>query len=85
MRRVYMFFMLREGWHCRFLELDLKTPLPCKLTFADVNKIREIHDRFGADQKLEDKSALEYAINMGRGSMWLNLTDEQYGKLKRRR
>jgi len=31
-RRVYMHFMLREGWYCQFLEEDLKTPLPKKLT-----------------------------------------------------
>ena len=29
-RRVYMYFMLRDGWHCQFLEADLKTPLPKK-------------------------------------------------------
>jgi hypothetical protein len=40
-----------------------------------------MHERFGADRKLEDKSALEYAINTGRGSIWLNLSDEQYAKL----
>jgi len=27
-----MHFMLREGWYCQFLEEDLKTPLPKKLT-----------------------------------------------------
>jgi hypothetical protein len=26
--RVYMSFMDRKGWHCQFLEADLKTPLP---------------------------------------------------------
>jgi hypothetical protein len=34
--------------------------------------------------KLEDKQAIEYGIENGRGSMWLNLTPEQYQKLKRR-
>ena len=27
-KRVYMFFMLCQGWHCQFLEEDLNTPLP---------------------------------------------------------
>jgi hypothetical protein len=85
MHRVYMYFMLRDGWGCQFLEADLKTPLHRKLTFDDVNKVREMHTRFGVDQKLEDKSAIEFAVKMGRGSMWLNLTDDQYAKLKRRR
>ena len=26
--RVYMVFQDRHGWHCQFLEADLKTPLP---------------------------------------------------------
>jgi hypothetical protein len=32
--RVYMSFQCRYGWHCQFLEQDLKTPLPRKLHFA---------------------------------------------------
>jgi len=82
LHRVYMFFMLNRGWYCQFLEPDLKTPLPRKLTLNSPDKIREIHVRFGADRKLEDKSALEYAINTGRGSIWLSLTDQQYQKLR---
>jgi len=31
MHRVYMSFMLRQGWHFQFLEEDLKTSLPKKL------------------------------------------------------
>jgi hypothetical protein len=77
-----MFFMLNQGWHCQFLEPDLKTPIHRKLTFSSPDKVREMHERFGADRKLEDKAALEYAINTGRGSIWLNLTNEQYQKLR---
>ena len=83
MRRVYLYFMLNNGWHCQFLEPDLKTSLPRTLTFSAPDKIREMHKRFGVDRKLEDKSALQYAINMGRGSLWLNLTDEQHAELQR--
>ena len=28
-----MSYMLRNGWHCHFLEADLKTPLPRKPNF----------------------------------------------------
>lgn len=82
MHRVYMHFMLNKGWYCQFLEADLKTPLRRKLTFSGPDKIRDMYDRFGVDKKLEDKSAFDYAINMGRGAIWLNLTTEQYSKLK---
>lgn len=81
--RVYLYFMLRNGWHVSFLEPDLKTPLPLKLTFATPDKLLEIHERWGEGRLLEDRSALEYAIQMGRGSIWLILSPEQYGKLKR--
>jgi hypothetical protein len=35
-------FFLRHGWQVQFVESDLKTPLPRKLTFADPGKIREV-------------------------------------------
>ena len=81
--RVYLFFMLRNGWQVSFLEPDLKTPLPLKLTFADPEKLLEMFERWGESKLLEDRSALEYAIKMGRGSIWLILSPEQYAKLKR--
>ena len=40
--------MLRQGWHCQFLEEDLKTALPRKLTFATPDKIMELVERTGA-------------------------------------
>lgn len=33
-RRVYLYFQFRQGWHCQFLETDLKTYLPRKLNLA---------------------------------------------------
>jgi len=80
--RVYLYFMLREGWHCQFLEQDLKTPLPRKLTFATPEKLIEMFERWGESRLLEDRSALEYGIKNGRGSIWLILSAEQYAKLK---
>jgi hypothetical protein len=44
--RVYMVFQDRYGWHCQFLEADLKTPLPRKLTFASPDKIIELVERW---------------------------------------
>ena len=46
--RVYMSFLLRDGWHCQFLEADLKTSLPKKLSFKDEAKIIELAQRGGA-------------------------------------
>ncbi len=79
--RVYMYFMDRIGWHCQFLEEDLKTPLPKKLRFGSHEKIREIAERGGCTMNLETLQALDHAIEIGRGGVWLELTDEQYRKL----
>jgi hypothetical protein len=80
--RIYMSFTLREDWYCQFLEADCRTPLPRKLTFQDPAKIIELAKRGGVGEKLEDRQSLEHAIETGRGGIWLELTEEQYRKLK---
>ena len=74
--------MLRQGWHCQFLEEDLKTPLPRKLSVNDPAKLFEIAERGGYRLNLEGRQAMEHAIKSGRGAIWLELTPEQYAKLK---
>jgi hypothetical protein len=81
--RVYMSFMFRQGWHVQFLEADLKTPLPRRLSFADPDKIREMARRGEAMQTSEARQMLEHAIENGRGGVFLKLTPEQHAKLKR--
>ncbi len=81
--RVYMYFFQRSGWQVQFLEADLKTPLPKKVTFAHPDKIRELARRGEALGTLEAKQALESAIETGRGGVYLRLNAEQYGRLKR--
>ena len=76
-----MFFHLRDGWHCQFLEQDLKTLLPRKLHFKSPEKIREIAERGGCNMNLESRQALDHAVAIGRGGIWLELSDEQYRKL----
>jgi hypothetical protein len=77
-----MFFQNRKGWQCQFLEEDLKTPLPRRITFDSHEKIREMARRGGATLNLETLHALNHAIEIGRGGVWLELTEVQYGKLK---
>jgi hypothetical protein len=79
-----MHFMLSDGWFCQFLEEDLKTSLPRKVRLESPEKIVEMAEKGGAAMRLEDRQALAYGIAQGRGSVWLNLTHEQYQKLKRR-
>jgi hypothetical protein len=78
---VYMYYMFREGWLCQFLEEDLKTPLPRQLHFRDAVKIRAIVEKVGNFADLQDRQALDYGLEIGRGGVWLQLTQEQYERL----
>ena len=80
--RVYLSFQCRCGWQCQFLEQDLKTPLPRKLRFASPDKVVELVERGGGLSNLESRQALDQAIGIGRGGVFLNLTEEQYARLK---
>ena len=78
-----MYYMLREGWMCQFLEEDLKTPLPRRLHFREAEKIRTIVEKVGNFANLQDRQALDYGLENGRGGVWLQLTEEQYSRLKK--
>lgn len=81
--RVLMHFMLvTAGWRVTFLEADCKTSLPRKFVFQDSAKVMEMAMRGGADRMSADKQALEYGFAKGRGSVWLNLSQEQLEKLR---
>jgi len=76
-------FQFRNGWHCQFLEADLKTSLPKRLHFASPDKIIELVQRGGGIADQEGRLMLNQAIETGRGGVFLNLTPEQYSKLRR--
>jgi hypothetical protein len=80
--RVYMSFMRSRGcWYCQFLEPDLITSLPRTLNFATSDKVIELIERGGGFIDSESRNMVAHAIDMGRGGVYLNLTDEQYRKL----
>ena len=82
--RVYMSFMDRQGWQCQFLEADLQTPLPKRLHYASSAKVVELIERGGGITDQESRLMLEQGISMGRGGVFLSLTEEQYAVLKKR-
>ena len=82
MHRVYMSLMLRQGWHCQFLEEDLKTGLPKQLALTTQDKVLELAQRGGAVMDLKAEQEIRRAFEIGRGGVWLNLTEEQYRRLK---
>ena len=75
--RVYMSFQDRNGWQCQFLEADLQTPLPKRLHFASSDKLVELVERAGGFIDQETRLMLEQGISMGRGGVFLRLTEEQ--------
>jgi hypothetical protein len=77
-----MSFMQNQGWRCQFLEADLKTPLPRKLTFSSPDKILQLAEHAGALKDLAARQAIEHGIDKGRGGVYLMLTPEQYAKLR---
>ena len=77
-----MSYMLRNNWNCQFLEEDLKTHLPRKVTLDDPAKLIEMAERGGGVPNLESGQALRHGIEIGRGGVWLSLTEEQHAKLK---
>jgi hypothetical protein len=53
-------------------------------TLKDSQKLFQIAERGGVNMSPGTKFKIQRAINDGRGGIWLELTDEQYAKLKRR-
>jgi len=82
--RVYVSFQDRHGWQCQFLEADLKTPLPKRLHFTSSDKVVELVERGGGITDQESRLMLEQGISMGRGGVFLRLTEEQYATLRKR-
>lgn len=82
-RRVYVtFFLSGGGWVCSFTETDLKTPTGRSRTFGSEDKLRELIVRTPTRFDLAGKQALEHAFAGGRGGLYLELTGEQYRKLR---
>jgi hypothetical protein len=81
-RRVYMHFMHGKDWYCQFLEADLKTSLPRKVRFQDKDQLIAFARRGGCDRNLVVQQPFEHDLSIGRGGIWLELTEAQYRRLK---
>jgi hypothetical protein len=78
------FMLAKTGWSVSFLEEDCKTSLPRHLVFQSELKILDLARHGGAEFNLAGRQAIEHGIVLGRGSVWLSLTREQYDKLRER-
>ena len=74
----------RGGWQVQFLEADLRTPLPPE---ADLHRPRQDPTAGqagrGSERFREPGRCWSTRIETGRGGVYLRLTPEQYGKLRR--
>jgi hypothetical protein len=78
------FMVAKDGWMVSFLEEDCKTSLPRHFVFQSELKILDLAWHGGAEFNLAGRQAIEHGISMGRGSVWLSLTRDQYDKLRER-
>lgn len=88
-RRVFMTFFARGGpgihdetWVVSFLEADLRTPIGRIRKFGSADKLRELIARTPTRFDLAGKQALEVAFSGGRGGVYLELSQDQYQKLR---
>jgi hypothetical protein len=84
MKRVFLQFSFRQGWVCEFMEEDQKTRLPRTVILADERKLFELVKRGGFTLNISGRQEIEEAIRKKRGGVWLELTAEQYAKLRQR-
>jgi hypothetical protein len=82
--RVLMYFSRMDGyWYCAFFDdKQLNKRLPMRVKFRDPSKISELACRGNANlTDPEVRRALDHGIQMGRGKVWLRLSDQQRAKL----
>jgi hypothetical protein len=83
MRRVLMNFQLYDGWVVHFIEADCRTIIGPRNRYFRFTTEPEFR-AFVYRCNLEDMAIFEQSMRAwSRGSNYCNLTDVQYGKLKR--
>jgi hypothetical protein len=80
---VYMSFERRNGWRCRFINKD-QISISREYAFSKHDKIVEIARRGKGITNTIDQYCLEQSILLGKGGIWLELTDKQVRALKQR-
>lgn len=74
---VFMYFRRRFGWHCAFRD-EARKKLPREFTFNSSATVRELAKRGYGLVHEWDREGFEVGLDIGKGGIWLRLTDEQY-------
>ena len=77
---VYMYFRECHGWHCGF-RTESRKKLPKDFTFGTAATIRELAKRGRGLVDKWDRDGFELSLEMGKGGIWLRLSDDQYRAL----
>lgn len=74
---VLMYFRQCFGWHCAF-RTETRKKLPREFTFKSSTTLLELAKRGNGLIHGWDREGFELGLEVGKGSVWLRLTDEQY-------
>jgi hypothetical protein len=77
---VYLYFRERDGWHCGFRTEDRKK-LPKEFCFRTAATVREMVRRGNGLIDKWDIDGFELGLEIGRGGVWLRLSDDGYRAL----
>jgi hypothetical protein len=69
LRRIHMSFTLRDGWHCTFMEADLRTSAAPARMFSSTDNMVEMIRRGSGFKDLASKHAVEHASRLA-VAMW---------------
>jgi hypothetical protein len=82
--RVLMSFTFRKGWHVCFFEGDRNRQQLPRLAFFNSDEVMvDFTQRAGGPKTLEDRNKFAMIMERGFGEIILELTDEQYDKLRK--
>ena len=82
--KVLMSFRYWNAWDVIFFDTDrMRTALPRRARFNSDQTLIEFAQRAGGIKMSEDRQILDMMIQRKTGEITLNLTDEQYTKLRR--
>jgi hypothetical protein len=81
--RVLMSFRYWNAWDVIFFDTDrMRTALPRRARFTTDEALIEFTRRAGGPRTLEDKNILAMMMQKKSGEISLELTDQQYDKLR---
>lgn len=77
---VFMYFRESYGWRCAF-RTEARKKLPREFTFRSAATVRELARRGNGLIDRWDRDGFEVALELGKGGIWLRLSNDQFRSL----